>query len=187
MLEASCCKHFATTSRPQTANFAVARAISEEAPVARSLQTDANNEVIMSGDDSTEMLVRDLMTADVFTVDRNEALLTAERVMTLGRIRHVIVIDDEGGLAGVVSQRDLFHSGLVKALGFGTHAVTKTLDTLLVKEVMSTNVATTRPDAPLRDAAALMYTRKIGCLPVLDGAKLVGILTEADFVKLHTQ
>ena len=141
----------------------------------------------MAGDDSTQMLVRDLMTADVFTVDRNEALLTADRVMTLGRIRHVLVVDDEGGLAGVLSQRDLFHSGLIKALGYGTHAMNKKLDTLLVKEVMTTNVLTTRPDTPLSQAAALMFTRKIGCLPVVDGTKLVGILTEADFVKLHSR
>jgi len=140
----------------------------------------------MAGD-STEMLVRDLMTADVFTVDRNEALLTADRVMTLGRIRHVIVVDDSGELAGVLSQRDLFHSGLMKALGYGTHAVNKALDTLLVKEVMTTNVVTTRPDTPLSQAAALMVTQKIGCLPVVEGAKLVGILTESDFVKLHSR
>ena len=63
----------------------------------------------------------------------------------------------------------------------------KTLDTLLVKEVMSTNVLTTRPDTPLNQAAALMFQQKIGCLPVLDGTKLVGILTEADFVELHSR
>lgn len=146
-----------------------------------------NHEVAMPGDDSTEMLVRDLMTTDVFTVDRNEALLTAERVMNLGRIRHVVVVDDEGQVLGVLSQRDLFHSGVIKALGYGTHAMNKTLDTLLVKEVMTTNVVTTTPDTPLRQAAALMFKQKIGCLPVVDGTKLVGILTEADFVKLHGQ
>ena len=141
----------------------------------------------MPGHESTEMLVQDLMTKDVFTVDRNEALLTADRMMNLGRIRHVLVVGDEGELAGVVSQRDLFHSGLIKALGYGTRAMQKTLDTLVVKEVMTTDVVTTRPDTPLRSAAELMFTRKIGCLPVVDGSKLVGILTEADFVKLHTR
>ena len=95
-----------------------------------------------------QMLVQDLMTHDVFTVDRNEALLTADRVMTLGRVRHVVVLDEDGKLAGVVSQRDLFHSGLLKALGYGTHARLKTLDTLLVKEVMVTNPITTTPKTP---------------------------------------
>jgi CBS domain-containing membrane protein len=141
----------------------------------------------MPAHESPEMLVKDLMTTDVFTVDRNEALLTADRMMNLGRIRHVVVVGDDGELAGVVSQRDLFHSGLIKALGYGTRAMQKTLDTLMVKEVMSTDVVTTRPDTPLRNAAELMFTRKIGCLPVVDGSKLVGILTEADFVKLHSR
>ena len=141
----------------------------------------------MPGHESTEMLVQDLMTTDVYTVDRNEALLTADRMMSLGRIRHVVVVGDEGEVAGVVSQRDLFHSGLIKALGYGTHAMQKALDTLVVKEVMSTNVVTTRPDTPLKNAAELMFTRKVGCLPVVDGSRLVGILTESDFVKLHSR
>ena len=143
-------------------------------------------EVLMSANDDSEILVQDLMTHDVFTVDRNEALLTADRVMALGRVRHVVVLDEDGRLAGVVSQRDLFHSGLLKALGYGTHARAKTLDTLLVKEVMTTDPITTTPGTPLKQAASLMFNNKVGCLPVLDGDKLVGILTEGDFVRLHT-
>lgn len=141
----------------------------------------------MAEDESPQMLVQDLMTTDVFTVDRNEALLTAERMMNLGRIRHVLVLDEYGALVGLVSQRDLFHSGLMKALGYGQHAVLKTLDTMLVKEVMTTDLVTTTPRTSLREAAELMFTRKIGCLPVVEGEKLVGILTESDFVKLHSR
>jgi len=137
--------------------------------------------------EATDMLVRDLMTTNVFTVERNEALLTANRVMSLGRVRHVLVLDEEGKLTGLLSQRDLFHSGLLRALGYGTHAVQKTLDSLLVKEVMTNNPITIPPDAPLNQAAGLMFSQKIGCLPVMDGEKLVGILTEGDFVKLHAQ
>jgi CBS domain-containing protein len=97
----------------------------------------------------------------------------------------VVVLDEEGRLIGVLSQRDLFHSGLVKALGFGTHAVQKTLDDLLVKEVMTTQLITTEPDKPLKEAASIMLAHKVGCLPVLEGPKLVGIITESDFVRLH--
>jgi len=129
------------------------------------------------------LLVRDLMTPDVVTVERNEKLQIADDVMRLGRIRHLPVVDGEGALAGIVSQRDLFHSGLVKALGYGTHAQRGALDMVVVKEAMKTDVQTIRPDAPLVEAAKLMLEKKIGCLVVLDGQKLVGILTEADFVK----
>lgn len=55
----------------------------------------------------------------------------------------------------------------------------------LGREVMSSEVVTTAPDATLVDAARLMMERKIGCLPVVDDGRLVGILTEGDFVALH--
>ena len=58
------------------------------------------------------------------------------------------------------------------------------LDTLVVKEVMRTDVITTTPDEPLAEAARVMLERKIGCLPVIEGGRLVGILTEGDFVAL---
>jgi CBS domain-containing protein len=129
-------------------------------------------------------LVRDLMTADVATIGRNESLRTVDDVMRLGRIRHLPVVDEDGSLAGILSQRDLFHGGLLRALGYGSHARNHALDDLLVKEAMKTDVVTTTPDTPLADAARVMLKRKIGCLVVLDAGKLVGILTEADFVRL---
>ncbi|HWA76179.1 MAG TPA: CBS domain-containing protein [Polyangiaceae bacterium] len=128
--------------------------------------------------------VRDVMTRDVVTLDRNDKLLVADDLMRLGRIRHLPVVDEEGRLAGIVSQRDLFHSGLIKALGYGTHAQRQALDMVVVKEAMRSEVVTTTPDTPLREAARLMLERKIGCLVVLDDSRLAGILTESDFVRL---
>jgi CBS domain-containing protein len=135
----------------------------------------------------TETLVRDLMTRDVHTVDPNDALLTADRIMTLGRIRHVLVVDDDKLLVGVLSQRDLFHNGLLRALGYGSYAAHKAMDGLLVKEVMTNAPLTIAPDTPLSRAAATMFKSKVGCLPVVDGNRLVGILTESDFVRLHAE
>jgi CBS domain-containing membrane protein len=130
------------------------------------------------------LLVRDVMTKDVVTLERNEKLNVADDVMRLGRIRHLPVVDDDGNLAGIVSQRDLFHSGLLRALGFGSHAKERALDVLVLKEAMKTEVETTGPSAPLTEAAKLMLERKVGCLVVVEGKKIVGILTESDFVKL---
>jgi CBS domain-containing membrane protein len=133
---------------------------------------------------ATPSEVRDLMTRDVVTLGRNETLRTADDVMRLGRIRHLPIVDEDGALAGIVSQRDLFHSGLMRALGYGSHAQGRALDSLVIKEAMKTDVATTIPDAPLREAAKLMFEKKIGCLVVLENQKIVGILTEGDFVRL---
>ena len=129
-------------------------------------------------------LVRDLMTHEVATLERNDKLSIADNVMKLGRIRHMPVLDEDGQLAGMVSQRDLFRGALLRALGYGSHAEKKMLDTVLVKEVMVTDLVMTSPKVSLLEAAHLMLERKIGCLPVLEDGKLVGILTEGDFVAL---
>jgi CBS domain-containing membrane protein len=127
-------------------------------------------------------LVADIMSKDVFTINRNDTLATADDVMRLGRIRHLIVVDDDGELAGVLSQRDLFLGGLLRALGYGAHAKAQALATMVVKEAMVADPHTTTPLTPLADAAKIMLRHKIGCLPVLDEKKIVGIITESDFV-----
>src|SRR5436853_6442235 len=104
--------------------------------------------------------------------------------MTAERIGDVPLVDEYGDLCGIVSHGDLFRSALAKALGYGEVAQRKLLDAMAVKEVMATDVVTTTPNALLADAAKLMLERRIGCLPVVEGTKLTGILSESDFVKL---
>ena len=94
------------------------------------------------------------------------------------------MLDEHGRLVGIVSQRDLFQSALLRALGYGSRARDSVPASVVVKEVMTGEVKTTTPGAPLADAARLMYERKIGCLPVVEDGALVGILTEGDFVRL---
>src|SRR5262249_33021951 len=133
------------------------------------------------GPQMDELRVRDLMTPEVTTLRRNDKLTLADDVMRLGRIRHLPVLGDDGQeVVGVVSQRDLFRGALDRALGYGEHAHRKMLDTLVVKEVMSSEVVTITADTALADAARMMTERKIGCLPVVEGGRLVGILTEGD-------
>jgi CBS domain-containing protein len=130
--------------------------------------------------------VRDVMSSNVTTLKRNEKLTLADDIMQLGRIRHLPVTDDndEGELIGIVSQRDLFRGALAQALGYGQRGRRKILDTLFVKDVMATEVTTTSPDTSLVDAAKVLVERKIGCLPVVENGRLVGILTEGDFVAM---
>ena len=132
-----------------------------------------------------ELKVRDVMTADPTTLKRNDKLTLADDIMRLGRVRHLPVVDDDDQtVVGIVTQRDLFRDALAEALGYGRHAQRKLLDTLSVKDVMATEVVTASPDASLVEAAKILTERKIGCLPVVENGKLVGILTEGDFVAL---
>ncbi len=130
------------------------------------------------------LTVADVMSREPETVGPNDQLLEAERLMNNHRFRHVAVVDEDDQVVGVLSQRDLFHSALLKCAGYGAHGVGKLLDMFLVKEAMKTDVVTITADTPLSSAAELMLERKLGCLPVLEGDRLVGILTESDFVKL---
>jgi CBS domain-containing membrane protein len=119
---------------------------------------------------------------DVKTIDRNDSLATADGIMRLGRIRHIVVVNDDGSLAGVLSQRDLFLGGLLRALEYDSYAKARALEMLVVKEAMAADVVTTTSEAPVSSAAAAMLERKIGCLPVVDDGKLVGLVSESDFV-----
>ena len=133
----------------------------------------------MSHSDAT---VKEIMTTDVSTLGRNDTLDLADDMMTLERIRHLPVLD-EGRVVGVVSQRDLFRSALAAALGYGENAQKRLLRTIRVKEVMSEPPMTVSPEATAKEAIRLMLEHKIGCLPVVEGHTLVGMVTETDILR----
>jgi CBS domain-containing protein len=129
-----------------------------------------------------DVKVKDLMATNVSTLGRNDTLDLADHVMALERIRHLPVLD-ERRVVGVVSQRDLFRSALAVALGYGERAQATLLKTLMVKEVMSEPAITISPEATIKEAARLMIESKIGCLPVIEAGRLVGIVTETDILR----
>lgn len=128
--------------------------------------------------------VRDVMTTEVATLRPDDPLAVADDVMRLGRIRHLPVLDADGVLVGLVSHRDLLRSARLAPERSGRGAPRSHLKTLRVADVMTRDVVVAAPDDTLREAAAVMLHRKLGCLPVVENDELVGILTEADFVGL---
>jgi CBS domain-containing membrane protein len=129
------------------------------------------------------MKVRELMSTDVLTIGRNDQLTIADDIMKMKRLRHLPVVE-EGRLVGIVTQRDLFHAALSTALNFGEKAQKEFLKTVVVKEVMTDEVLTIDPGADVKEAARLMIEHKIGCLPVLENGKLVGLVTETDLLRI---
>jgi CBS domain-containing membrane protein len=127
--------------------------------------------------------VRDLMTPDVHVVRPDDSIGTLRDLMSEKHIRHVPVVDEDGGIVGLVSERDL----LRRAAGLeGDVPLSVSRDvsaTFRVNEVMTWNVETIEADDDAAAAAAVMLENKYGCLPVLDQGMLAGILTEADFVR----
>jgi CBS domain-containing protein len=128
------------------------------------------------------MHVRQLMSTDTVTLDAGATLDLAEDLMTQKRIRHLPVVDGER-LVGLVSQRDLFRAGLSTVLQFRGHASREWLQHIRVDEVMTRSVTTIHPESTIEDAVGRLLDERIGCLPVVEGEKLVGILSETDCLR----
>lgn len=131
----------------------------------------------------SELRVRDLMTQNVITVQSGDSVATAYELMLDHRFRHLVVVDAEGDLVGLLTHRDLLRHALIERAGLPLSFQNDVMQRIRVEEVMTSDVETAEPVQWLRDAALIMYENKYGCLPVVEGTRPVGILTEADFVR----
>ena len=127
--------------------------------------------------------VRDIMSSPVEFLEVGDSLDLAQHLMQAGHIRHIPVVDGDQRLIGLVTHRKLLGAwvGHVDPMHERPGEIAREIP---VDMLMETDVLTTTPDAPAAKAARLIETHKIGCLPVVDKGKLVGIVTEADFVRL---
>ncbi len=131
----------------------------------------------------SEHQVDSFMVKDFVSVKAKDQLDFVDDVMSLGRIRHMPVVDGER-LIGVVSQRDLLASSLSLALDFEVGQRRNFMRSVVVEEVMTPQPITVAPTVTLREAARLMLTHRIGCLPVVErDDRLVGLVTETDLLR----
>jgi CBS domain-containing protein len=125
------------------------------------------------------------MSEGVTTIDYSMTCHEAVECMMRRRVRHLAVVDKRGVLCGVVTDRDLRHylfdPKVLKQIG--AVRVEALLKGVPVAHVMSAPPITIEADESLESATRLMLARKIGSLPVLDGGRLVGILTETDVLR----
>ncbi len=132
------------------------------------------------------MQVKEVMVRDVATLDIDDELSLANDIMKLGRIRHLPVVSGKK-LVGILSERDLFRSSLVEALG---HEPTKTrefMKAIRIQDIMMKKVITIGPEADIREAVQLMLNHKIGCVPVVAAGELLGLITETDILRLYLE
>ena len=125
------------------------------------------------------MVLREVMTIKLVTVGQEQSVGSALGIMRRFKIRHLIVTDNTGSLAGLASERDLKAAAPSSFLGNKSRE-TDVLERK-VKDTMIKNPAVATPATSLEEAAKLMVTRRIGCLPIVDGsARPVGIVTTTD-------
>jgi len=128
--------------------------------------------------------VNDLMTNKVFSLQENDNLQTARSIMALGRIRHIPIVNKKEEFVGLLTHRDLLSVTISKLADIEAEVQDEIDASIPIREIMRHDVTTVTEDMDLREAAEILLTHKYGCLPVLRDKRLVGILTEADFLKL---
>lgn len=132
------------------------------------------------------MLIKNVMTQQVETVGRNDDLLTLDELMNSRHLRHFPVIEGNE-IVGIVTQSDLFKASMSSAMGYGEKAQHQYLHSVRVKEIMVYPVTTVTPDTELQEAVGIIMEKDIGCLPVVEGKALVGMVTKTDLLRyLHS-
>ncbi|MGB9340944.1 MAG: CBS domain-containing protein [Polyangiales bacterium] len=134
-----------------------------------------------------QLLVRDLMTQPAKTVGPTSPLREVIQLMEANHIRHVAVVDDTQRLLGLISQRDVLRSqegSLSGALSTEQSHMNRWIE---ARWVMTKDVRTVHPETPALEAALILRSHAIGCVPVIDDARLVGMLTDSDFVEYAIQ
>ena len=116
--------------------------------------------------------IYEIMTPDPITLSPDASLAEAGSIMFEKRIRHIPIVDKDKQLLGLITQRDIL------AAGASTESAKP------IADVMRTSIYTIAEEDDLRSAALKMQKFKIGSLPVLKDERLVGIITDTDYVSL---
>jgi acetoin utilization protein AcuB len=126
------------------------------------------------------MYMSDVMTTNVVTIPSNTSLADVRRVMEAHRVRRVPVVD-RGVLVGIVTRDQLDKVGPSQVPSFNIHDLTRILNKVTVKDVMTKSLITVSPDATVEEGVTLAQEKKVGALLVVDNGRLMGIATTNDF------
>ncbi len=130
------------------------------------------------------LIANDLMSDKLISLRDDDSLYLARQTMEMAKIRHIPVVDAKGMFVGLVTNRDILAAMVSKLAQIDEAAQDRILSTIPIREAMRTDVTFISPSLSLRKAAELLLDHKYGCLPVVSDKKLVGILTESDFLRL---
>ena len=128
------------------------------------------------------LTVAEIMTREPYTLGPDDTLASARKLMAEHHIRHVPVLSAEGTLIGVVTQRDILAAGDSRVVNRKGEAGEEKY--VALSAIMTTPVQTVDENASLRGTAMHLQKNKLGCLPVLRKGKLVGIITDSDFIAI---
>jgi CBS domain-containing protein len=128
----------------------------------------------------TTIKVEEFMSTDLFTVQKDDLIELVAEIMDWRRIRYMPVEDNKGELIGLISSRMLLRH-------FARAQKTPIHEEVSVKDIMISKPVTVTPETSIMEAMNKMRNHRIGCLPVVKGKDLVGIITEMDFLRITSR
>jgi acetoin utilization protein AcuB len=130
------------------------------------------------------MFVSDWMTKKVYTVTTDDNISTAIKLLKEKKIKHLPVVKNDSAIVGILSDRDIKDYTPSKVTTFEIKELNYILFTTKVKEIMVKKVISAPPTMAIEEAALVMYDNNIGCLPVAEKGKLVGIISDKDLFRV---
>jgi acetoin utilization protein AcuB len=133
------------------------------------------------------MLVKDRMTSDPVTITTDTSLKDALELVRSKPFRHLPVLDENDRLVGIVTEKSLVYASPIPTTTLSVFEVDYILSRTKVGQVIQGAVVTVGPDLPIEEAARVMIDHRIGCLPVVEDEKLVGIISDTDIFRVFVE
>jgi len=128
------------------------------------------------------MKVGEIMTSEVLTINADDPVRAAAELVETRGLRRFPVLDSNGRLVGILTDRDLKNATASSIVLTEKRSHDLLLDSTRVETLMTADPKTVTPDTAVEEAAKMILDLKVGGLPVVDGGKLVGIVTETDLI-----
>jgi acetoin utilization protein AcuB len=133
------------------------------------------------------MLVRDRMTPNPITVTTETSLKDALDLVRSKPFRHLPVVDQNGKLVGIVTEKSLVYASPMPTTTLSVFEVDYILSHTKIGQIIQGPVITVGPDLPIEEAARKMVDHRIGCLPVVEGDRLIGIISDTDIFRVFVE
>lgn len=133
------------------------------------------------------MLVKDRMTPDPVVITTDTSLKEALEIVRSKPFRHLPVLDENGKLVGIVTEKSLVYASPTSTTALSVFEVDYILSRTKVGQIIQGSVISVGPDWPIEEAARVMVDRRIGCLPVIEDDKLIGIISDTDIFRVFVE
>jgi acetoin utilization protein AcuB len=133
------------------------------------------------------MLVKDRMTSDPLTITTDTSLKDALELIRSKPFRHLPVLDENDKLVGIVTEKSLVYAAPTPTTTLSVFEVDYILSRTKVGQIIQGPVITVGPDLPIEEAARVMVDHRIGCLPIVEDDKLLGIISDTDIFRVFVE